>query len=113
MGQLNKRALLARLQVMGTASRAGLAKSLGLSQPTAGKIVEEMLKTGLLQEVNGDPQAAAEARRDQRSTAPAALGRPGRIIQLNRTQLRFIAINWGCRDERRSLPVGLTETAGR
>ena len=40
MGRLNKRALLDRLQALGTASRVSLAKSLGLSQPTAGKIVD-------------------------------------------------------------------------
>ena len=50
MGQLNKRALLARLQVLGTASRAELAKSLGLSQPTTGKIVDELLQIGLVRE---------------------------------------------------------------
>lgn len=108
MGQLNKRALLARLQVMGTASRAGLAKSLGLSQPTAGKIVEEMLKIGLLEEGNGDPQAATEARREQRGAAPAVLGRPGRIIQLNRTQVRFVAIQLGVAETSvAALPVGV------
>ena len=43
MGQLNRRALLRQLQKLGVASRADLAKSLGMSQPTAGKIVDELL----------------------------------------------------------------------
>jgi glutamate synthase (NADPH/NADH) small chain len=43
MGQLNRRALLRRLQKLGVASRAELAKSLGMSQPTAGKIVDELI----------------------------------------------------------------------
>ena len=43
MGQLNRRALLRQLQKLGVASRAHLAKSLGMSQPTAGKIVDELI----------------------------------------------------------------------
>ena len=67
MGQLNKRALLARLQVLGVASRAELAKSLGLSQPTTGKIVDDLLQIGLVREFDSDRQREV-----------AALGRPGR-----------------------------------
>ncbi len=51
MGRLNKRALLDRLQIMGTASRATLAKSIGLSQPTAGKIVDQLLEMEVVEEV--------------------------------------------------------------
>ena len=43
MGRLNKRALIRELRKVGVASRAGLARSLGMSQPTAGKIVDELL----------------------------------------------------------------------
>jgi DNA-binding Lrp family transcriptional regulator len=51
MGQLNRRALLRRLLKFGVASRADLAKSLGMSQPTAGKIVDELLAAGVLEEI--------------------------------------------------------------
>ena len=54
MGRINKRTLLGRLQRMGLASRAELAKSLGMSQPTAGKIADELLELGVLEEVDGE-----------------------------------------------------------
>ena len=107
MGQFNKRALLARLQIMGAASRAGLAKSLGLSQPTAGKIVDEMLKIGVLQEVTGDPPVDQPNRRVH-GDARGAVGRPGRIIQFDRMQMRFIAIQLGVVETSvAALPVGV------
>jgi hypothetical protein len=59
MGRLNMRALLRRLQQMGTASRADLAKSLGMSQPTAGRIVDQLLELGVLEELS--EQQATEA----------------------------------------------------
>jgi len=52
MGRINKRALLARLQRIGQATRADLAKSLGLSQPTAGRIANKVLHLGVLEEVD-------------------------------------------------------------
>lgn len=89
MGRLNQRTLVGRLQRMGMASRADLAKSLGMSQPTAGKIAEELLRLGLLEEVNGgkepSPLLATRAR----------LGRPGRMLRLNRSAPRFLAIQLG------------------
>ena len=42
MGQLNRRALLRQLQKLGVASRAELAKALGMRPPTDGKIVDEL-----------------------------------------------------------------------
>ena len=84
MGQWNKRALLARLQLLGRASRAELAKSLGLSQPTAGKIVDEMLAIGLLEEFDDD---------DRRQTA--TLGRPGRMLGFDNRQARLVTIQLG------------------
>lgn len=108
MGQLNKRALLARLQVMGAASRAGLAKSLGLSQPTAGKIVDEMLRIGVLQEVDSEQASVGKGSRGGRDLVPAVLGRPGRIIQFDRSQTRFITIQLGVlQTSVADLPIGV------
>ena len=96
MGRLNKRELVNRLQVMGTASRASLAKSLGLSQPTAGKIVEQLLRAGIVEEVNGN--GAADAGR---------VGRPPRLLRLNRTQRRFLVVQLGVTNTSfAALPVG-------
>ena len=73
MGRLNRRALLQRLQRLGTATRAELAKSLGLSQPTTGKIVGDLLELGILQEIDVAELAS------ERSTS-TRLGRPGRAL---------------------------------
>lgn len=89
MGRMNKLALLTRLQQLGTASRADLAKSLGLSQPTCGKIVQELLQSGVLEEL-GHPARS-------RKTGPGLerqrkLGRPGVLVRLNQSLPRFLAI---------------------
>jgi predicted NBD/HSP70 family sugar kinase len=95
MGQLNKRTLLARLQLLGAASRAELAKSLGLSQPTAGKIVDEMLEIGLLEEFDGDRRQAS------------ALGRPGRMLRFDTRSPRLVTIQLGVTETSLSaVPVG-------
>jgi predicted NBD/HSP70 family sugar kinase len=104
MAHLNKRALLARLQRAGQASRADLAKSLGLSQPTVGKIVEELLRSGVLEEAARlEPATAAH------NGAPRArLGRPGRILQLDRQRPRFLGIQMGVANTGlAALPVGI------
>jgi N-acetylglucosamine repressor len=87
MGQLNRRALVRQLQKLGVASRADLAKSLGMSQPTAGKIVDDLLAAGVLEEIV-TPSLGAEISR----------GRPGRRLRLNRSQPRLLAIQMGLRE---------------
>src|SRR4030042_28149 len=96
MGRSNKRALVGRLQRVGQASRADLAKSLGLSQPTAGKISDELLRLGVLEEV--DEVAAAALVRSRSVDGRGKVGRPGRILRLHRTQPRFLAIQLGVTD---------------
>ena len=87
MGRLNKRALLRRLQKAGRASRAGLAKALGMSQPTTGKIVDELLAAGVLEELEPAGKDAEGVR-----------GRPGRILRLNQSKPRLIAIQLGLQE---------------
>ncbi len=87
MGQLNRRALLRQLQKLGVASRADLAKALGMSQPTAGKIVDELLQAGVLEEVE-TVSDGAEAMR----------GRPGRKLRLNQSEPRLLAIQLGLQE---------------
>lgn len=86
MGQLNRRALVRRLQQLGTASRAEVAKSLGMSQPTAGKIVDDLIAAGVVEET-GPPENAAHG--------SARRGRPGRKLRLNRSRPRLLAIQLG------------------
>ena len=86
MGQLNRRALLRQLQKLGVASRAELAKALGMSQPTAGKIVDELIAAGVLEETIIPESDGAEA---------GLRGRPGRKLQLNQSRSRLLAIQVG------------------
>jgi predicted NBD/HSP70 family sugar kinase len=87
MGLMNKRALLRRLQRTGLASRASLAKALGMSQPTSGKIVDELLAAGVLEEIEVADSSSSRLR-----------GRPGRMLRLNQSKPRLIAIQLGLQE---------------
>jgi predicted NBD/HSP70 family sugar kinase len=96
MGLLNKRAVLARLHVLGAASRAELAKSLGLSQPTTGRIVDELIQAGVLREFDTN-----------RTQGGASLGRPGRRLRLDDRRPRFLGIQLGVTTTSlAALPIG-------
>jgi predicted NBD/HSP70 family sugar kinase len=86
IGKLNKRALLDCLHRMGTASRADLAKSLGLSQPTAGKIVDELVELGVLEEVDVLGNESGQSPK---------LGRPARMLRLTQIKARFLGLQLG------------------
>jgi len=90
MGRLNKRALLDRLQMLGTASRASLAKSVGLSQPTAGKIVDQLITMGVVEELG-----VSELDANGVPSRLRPMGRPARMLRLNRTPPRFLGIQLG------------------
>lgn len=98
MGRLNKRALLGHLRRMGTASRADLAKSLGLSQPTAGKIVDELLAMGVFEEVTAEPDSNGS------SLSRSKAGRPARMLRLSRSKSHFLAIQLGLQKTDFALP---------
>src|SRR5690348_907591 len=103
MGRHNKRALLDRLLRLGTASRAELAKSLGLSQPTAGKIADELLELGVFEETDDDAQNGSD------SSGPR-MGRPGRMLRLTQSKARFLGIQLGIAETWLSpLPLSVTE----
>lgn len=93
--RLNERTVLERLRRLGTASRADLAKAASISQPTAGKIIEELLAFGLLEELDEDDPPDTTA-----LTLPPRLGRPGRRLRLDTTQPRFLAIELGVQQTR-------------
>ncbi len=105
MGRHNKRALLDRLLRLGTASRAELAKSLGLSQPTAGKIADELLELGVFEETDVDPQNGSE-----HANSGPRMGRPGRMLRLTQSTSRFLGIQLGLAETFLSpLPLSVTE----
>lgn len=89
MGRINKRTLLRQLQRMGSGSRAELARLLGISQPTAGRIVDELLEAGVLEEY----QDASANHGEHKSNG--SMGRPGRLLRLDSTRERFVGIQLG------------------
>ena len=98
IGQLNRRALLRELQKWGVASRADLAKALGMSHPTSGKIVEELLALDVLEEVVSAPATGPQAHRDGRE--PVVYGRPAQGLQLNQSRPKFLGIQLGVNETR-------------
>lgn len=80
----NKRAIVRALLRHAPASRADLAKQIGMSQVTAGKIVDELLADDIVEETESPAPKAA-----------ARLGRPGRMLRLNTSRCPFLAIQVG------------------
>lgn len=81
--QLNRHFVLERLLSIGTATRSDLARATGLSQPTTGKIVDEFIAEGVLQNVD---LATASANR---------MGRPGLDVALSDSSPCFLAVQLG------------------
>lgn len=136
MAQSNRRTLVRTLQRLGLASRADLAKALGMSQPTTGKIVDELVALGLLAEVGEGrsdptfPDHGPTPEPSRRSSTPITkppsdtppsgiplrrngnpaprLGRPGRLLQLESTHPRLVGIELGVTMTR----VGLLSLTG-
>src|ERR1041385_2213905 len=105
MGHHNKRALLDRLLRLGTASRADLAKSLGLSQPTAGKIANELIELGALEETVEETQNGSGT-----THSGPKMGRPGRMLRLIQSKSRFLGIQLGLAETCLSpLPLSVAE----
>jgi predicted NBD/HSP70 family sugar kinase len=101
MGQLNRRALLSKLQKLGAASRAELAKALGMSQPTAGKIVDELLAASILEEIELPETGGTES---------TIRGRPGRRLRLNQSRPRLLGIQLGVQETSlAALSLGVAE----
>lgn len=100
----NQRTVLSLFQRLGSASRADLAKAAGLSQPTAGKIIEDLIEAGILQ--------VADERADAKTkTRSRRLGRPGQLLKLDSERPRFLGIELGVRETRvATLPVGVKLT---
>ena len=84
----NQGALVDQLLRLGVATRAELAKATGMSQPTSGKIIDELLEAAIVETVDD------EARERN-------VGRPGKLVRLAREPARFLIIELGV--ERTSL----------
>jgi predicted NBD/HSP70 family sugar kinase len=93
--QMNRRAILTTLLRLGGSTRSELARATAISQPTAGKIVDELTAEGVIGQCTP-------------STAPATrMGRPGNEVELDRKRPYFLGIQLGIAHTRlAALPVG-------
>jgi predicted NBD/HSP70 family sugar kinase len=90
---MNQRAVLERLFREGPTTRAALAEATGMSRPTSGLIIEELLAARVIEEgalaTDGRP------------------GRPGRSVMLERKTPRFLLIQIGVKHtDLAAVPVG-------
>ncbi|HOW73688.1 MAG TPA: ROK family protein [Phycisphaerae bacterium] len=112
--RLNQRRLLSALLGHGVATRADLARAVGLSQPSVGTIVDELLAAQIL-EIAPDSEGQGRGLRPRTSRAAhdsPRIGRPGQLVRLDRTRLRFLAVELGVRHTRLArLPVGCEDLA--
>jgi predicted NBD/HSP70 family sugar kinase len=105
MGRINTRTVVECLRRFRRASRAELAKALGLSQPTVGKIADRLLEQDVIREVDGVNGWQA---RSGGEPALVRLGRPGRLLELDRVHPRFLGIQLGMIETSlAALPVGV------
>jgi predicted NBD/HSP70 family sugar kinase len=91
---LNQRRLLELVLRLGGASRAELAEIAGMSRPTAGKIVDELIEAGVMEE-------------DDTASPGKGPGRPGRRLVPEARTPRFLLIELGVRQTHLAVaPVG-------
>ncbi len=79
----NQATLLEHLLERKAASRAELAKATGMSQPTAGKIIDDLVHAGVVEEIK-----PIEVGRQ-------SVGRPGKQLRLATSRPRFVVIELG------------------
>jgi predicted NBD/HSP70 family sugar kinase len=93
----NERTLVGMLMRMRSASRAQLAKAAGISEPTCGKIIDQLIEAEVVREMN------------DREPSRRRAGRPGRMVRLDTTHSRFLAIQLDVVETSLALvPVGAT-----
>jgi predicted NBD/HSP70 family sugar kinase len=79
----NQEALLGQLLGQKTASRAKLAKATGMSKPTTGKIIEDLIHAGVVEEI------------DVLDAGRPSVGRPGKQLRLATDRSRFVLVDLG------------------
>lgn len=97
----NQARLVEQLLRRGIATRAELAKAGGMSQPTAGKIIDELSSAGVVEELT----AANEVTRGRPS-----VGRPGKQLRLSQSPARLVIVELGVERTRLSaVPAALPD----
>src|SRR5688500_10831235 len=93
--QINQRKVIRAMIHLGAASRTQLAREAELSQPTVGRLVDELLDRSILSEAAGGDQPVAADEAGSNGHATPQLGRPSQALQLDRRRRRFLAIQVG------------------
>jgi len=97
----NQARLVEQLLRRGVATRAELAKAGGMSQPTAGKIIDELSTAGVVEELT---------RANEVSRGRPLVGRPGKQLRLARSPARLVIVELGVERTRLSaVPAALPE----
>lgn len=81
----NQGALVDQLLRLGVATRAELSKATGMSQPTAGKIIDELLEVTVVEAVDDEPDEIRERN----------VGRPGKRVRLATQPERLLIVELG------------------
>lgn len=81
--RLHERQIVSALRRVASATRGELARTAGISLPTAGKIVDDLLSQRILEAAPAD------------SNGGARLGRPAQSVRLDAARKRFLAVQLG------------------
>jgi N-acetylglucosamine repressor len=82
----NQARLVEQLLRRGISTRAELAKAGGMSQPTAGKIIDELSSAGVVEELSQE-NGVARGR--------SSVGRPGKQLRLSQSPARLVIVELG------------------
>src|SRR6185369_5939248 len=97
----NQARLIEQLLRRGVATRAELAKAAGMSQPTAGKIIDELASAGVVEELSGANEVAR---------GRPTVGRPGKQLRLAQSPARLVLCELGAtRTRLAAVPAALPE----
>lgn len=112
--RLNQRRVFRALLSRGAATRADLARAVGLSQPAAGAIVDDLLAANIIEQTfELPPDRPDHGQFSGHRAVPGAaarMGRPGQLVRLDRTRRRFLAVELGVTHTRLArLPVGVED----
>jgi predicted NBD/HSP70 family sugar kinase len=97
----NQARVVEQLLRRGIATRAELAKAGGMSQPTAGKIIDELTSAGVVEELSGENEVAR---------GRPTVGRPGKQLRLAQSPPRLVICELGVERTRLSaVPAALPD----
>jgi predicted NBD/HSP70 family sugar kinase len=97
----NQARLIEQLLRRGVATRAELAKAAGMSQPTAGKIIDELASAGVVEQLSGANEVAR---------GRPTVGRPGKQLRLAQSPARLVLCELGAtRTRLAAVPAALPD----